>query len=63
LDGEIFYSLAEASLLIESGRRQQNTVRLHQSLGYKPPAGEVFIPVMGVLSAPETPTSSSERAS
>ena len=44
LDGEIFYSLREAEILIESWRRHYNTVRPHASLGYRPPAPEVFIP-------------------
>ena len=46
LDGEIFYSLAEAKIVIESWRRNYNTVRPHGSLGYKPPAPEVFVPAM-----------------
>ena len=46
LDGEIFYSLAEAKIIIESWRRHYNTVRPHESLGYKPPAPEVFVPAM-----------------
>jgi len=53
LDGEIFYSLAEARIIVESWRRHYNTVRPHQSLGYKPPAPEVFIPVMGARAAPQ----------
>ena len=44
LDGEIFYSLREAEILIESWRRHYNAVRPHASLGYRPPAPEVFIP-------------------
>src|SRR3712207_4742359 len=43
-DGEIFYSLQEARVVIESWRRHYNTVRPHASLGYKPPAPEVFVP-------------------
>ena len=46
LDGEIFYSLAEAKIVIESWRRHYNTMRPHGSLGYKPPAPEVFVPAM-----------------
>ena len=38
LNGEIFYSLAEARVLIEAWRRHYNTVRPHGSLGYRPPA-------------------------
>ena len=34
---EIFYSLMEAQVLIEMWRKHYNTVRLHSSLGYKPP--------------------------
>ncbi|MFN8828448.1 MAG: integrase core domain-containing protein, partial [Labrys sp. (in: a-proteobacteria)] len=44
LNGEIFYSLAEARTVVESWRRFYNTQRPHGSLGYKPPAPEVFIP-------------------
>jgi len=46
LDGEIFYSLAEAKIVIESWRRHYNAVRPHGSLGYKPPAPEVFVPAL-----------------
>ena len=38
LDGEIFYSLKEARIVIESWRRHYNTKRPHSSLGYRPPA-------------------------
>jgi putative transposase len=38
LDGEIFYKLKEAQIVIESWRRHYNAVRPHASLGYKPPA-------------------------
>jgi len=40
LNGEIFYSLAEAKVLIEAWRRHYNAVRPHSSLGYRPPAPE-----------------------
>ena len=40
LNGEIFYTLAEARILIEAWRQQYNTVRPHSSLGYRPPAPE-----------------------
>jgi putative transposase len=43
LNGEIFYSLAEARVVIESWRRHYNTVRPHSSLGYKPPAPEAVL--------------------
>ncbi len=38
LNGEVFYSLAEARIVIESWRQHYNTQRPHSSLGYKPPA-------------------------
>ncbi len=46
LDGEIFYSLREAQIVIESWRRHYNTVRPHASLGYRAPAPEVFVPAV-----------------
>ena len=44
LNGEIFYSLAEAKVLIEAWRRHYNTVRPNSSLGYRPPAPETASP-------------------
>ncbi|WP_188824042.1 IS3 family transposase, partial [Novosphingobium indicum] len=44
LNGEIFYTLAEAQILIEAWRRHYNTVRPHSSLGYRPPAPEAATP-------------------
>ena len=38
LNGEIFYSLKEAQLLIERWREHYNTVRPHSSPGDQPPA-------------------------
>ena len=65
LDGEIFYTLAEARIVIESWRRHFNTVRPHGSLGYKPPAPEVFIPAMTARAAaqprPATPPELASR--
>ena len=43
LDREIFYSLREAEILIESWRVHYNTERPHSSLGYRPPAPEVVL--------------------
>ncbi|WP_148564655.1 IS3 family transposase [Sphingobium baderi] len=48
LNGEIFYSLAEARVLIEAWRRHYNTVRPHSSLGYRPPAPEAATPPLSV---------------
>ena len=65
LDGEIFYTLAEAKIIVESWRRHFNTVRPHGSLGYKPPAPEVFVPAMtaraAALSRPAKPTALARR--
>ena len=44
LDGEVFYTLREAKVVIESWPRHYNTERPNGSLGYKPPAPEAFIP-------------------
>jgi transposase InsO family protein len=44
LNGEIFYTLTEAQVLIERWRQHYNTVRPHSSLGYRPPAPETVIP-------------------
>jgi putative transposase len=43
LNGEVFYSVAEAKVIIEAWRRYYNTERPHSSLGYKPPAPEAII--------------------
>ena len=57
LDGEIFYSLREAQVVIESWRRHYNSVRPHASLGYRPPAPEVFVPAFAAAAgSPATPT-------
>ncbi len=65
LDGEIFYSLPEARIIIESWRRHYNNVRPHGSLGYKPPAPEVFVPALAARSAsqpgPATPPALAPR--
>jgi putative transposase len=44
LNGEIFLTLREAQSIIESWRHHYNTIRQHASLGYRPPAPEVFVP-------------------
>ena len=44
LNGEIFYSLREAEIIIESWRRHYNAIRPLASLGYRPPAPEVVVP-------------------
>ena len=43
LDGESFYTLKEAQVLIEDWRRHYNTQRPHSSLNYRPPAPEAIL--------------------
>ena len=45
LNGEIFYTLKEAQIIIEKWRKHYNTVRPHSALGYRPPAPETIIPL------------------
>ena len=45
LNGETFYSLREAQIIIESWRRHYNTQRPHSALGYRPPAPETIVPI------------------
>ena len=51
LNGEIFYTLKEAQAVIESWRCHYNTIRPHASLGYRPPAPEVFLPAFAAWPA------------
>ena len=44
LNGEIFYSLAQAAVLVEQWRREYNTVRPHSACGGFPPAPEAIKP-------------------
>ena len=44
LNGEIFYTLQEAKVLIERWRWEYNHFRPHSSLGYRPPAPEAWLP-------------------
>jgi len=43
LNGEIFYTLKEARVLIEMWRKEYNTIKPHSSLGYRPPVPEVIM--------------------
>lgn len=42
LNGEIFYTLEEAKVLVEQWRKHYNAVRPHSALGYRPPAPEAI---------------------
>jgi putative transposase len=44
LNGEIFYSLKEAQVVIEKWRVLYNTKRPHSALGYRPPAPAAYSP-------------------
>jgi putative transposase len=62
LNGEIFYSLREAQLVIESWRRHYNTVRPHASLGFRPAAPEVVLPAFAAWPAvPRLPAPSTTQ--
>ena len=45
LNGEIFYSLKEAQVVIEQWREEYNTRRPHSALGYRPPAPGAYNPL------------------
>lgn len=51
LRGGLFYSLREAQIIIESRRQHYGTIQLHPSLGYRPPAPEVFVTPFAAWSA------------
>ena len=55
LNGEIFYSLREAQVVIEKWRVEYNTRRPHSALGYRPPVPEAFAPQVTALRSPEAP--------
>ena len=53
LNGEIFYSLKEAQILIEQWRGDYNTQRPHSALGYRPPAPAACTPARALYSSKE----------
>lgn len=53
LNGELFYSIREARVVIERWRKEYNTVRPHSSLGYRPPAPAAINPQPTVLEQAE----------
>ena len=63
LNGEIFYTLTEARVLVERWRNEYNTKRPHSSLGYRPPAPETVSaapPLEGVSSLSSLETAAME---
>ena len=55
LNGEIFYSLKEAQIVIERWRVLYNTLRPHSALGYRPPAPAARAPQFAALRSPTAP--------
>ncbi len=53
LNGEIFYTLTEAVVLVEQWRRLYNTVRPHSARGCLPPAPETLKPSPWFLRMPQ----------
>jgi len=52
LNREIFYTVKEATILIEQWRRHYNGVRPHSALGYRPPAPKaIAFPAFGFASS------------
>ena len=43
LNGEIFYTLKKAQILIEMRKKEYNTIRPHSTLGYRPPAPKTIM--------------------
>lgn len=50
LNGEIFTTLLEAKVIIESWRREYNHIRPHSAVGCRPPAPVAKLPVSMPLS-------------
>jgi len=46
LNREVFYTLAEAKILIEQWRKEYNQIRPHSALCYRPPAPEAMMPAL-----------------
>ena len=46
LNREIFYNLKEAQVMIETWRKEYNTLRPHSSLNYRAPAPEALSPLV-----------------
>jgi putative transposase len=53
LNGEVFYTLKEAQVIIEKWRHHYNHIRPHSSLGYRPPAPMIRIDKGSFAYAPD----------
>ncbi len=60
LNGEIFYTLKEAEILIELWRREYNEIRPHSSLGYRPPAPAAIRPAEALFATLRGPLQAGE---
>ena len=56
LNGEIFYTLQEARVLVDQWRAHYNTIRPHSALGYRPPAPQSIEPTTNTLAIPAVST-------
>ena len=63
LNGEIFYTLKKAKIIIEGWRQHHNTIRPHASLVYQPPAPEImeWPPPQGGPGTPAIPALASNQ--
>ena len=43
MNGEIFDTILEAKVFTKNWRKHYNHLRIHSSLGYRPPAPEVIL--------------------
>jgi len=55
LNGEIFYTVREARVLIERWRREYNEIRPHSSLEYRPPAPAAIAPAQAASATLQRP--------
>lgn len=55
LNGEIFFTVLEAQVVIESWRREYNQFRPHSSIGYRPPAPAAVLPAAAASASPRPP--------
>jgi len=60
LNGELFYTLREAQVVLEMWRHEYNTFRPHSSLGQRPPAPAATLP-LGAGCSPWGPPLDSSR--
>ncbi|MDB5378857.1 MAG: transposase, partial [Rubritepida sp.] len=61
LNGEVFYTLAEAKVVIEGWRRHYNAIRPHSALGYSAPAPQTLLWRLSRLSRHRRPLQLSHR--